>query len=113
NRRRSHKAVGVERDREVVAIAPALQEVPEVSSLEAGVDLAAAIGDGEPALPIGAECCELLVFKRRDFGLARIAQHIEMEFAGDTRGIDLPHHGVEVADYASRRLVAHEHGDGG
>ena len=46
-----HEAVGVERDREFVLVAPALAEVADVAGLEAGVDLAPPVGDRDAAAP--------------------------------------------------------------
>ena len=46
-----HQAVGVEHQREVVMLAPALAEIADVAGLEAGVVLAAAVGDRDAAAP--------------------------------------------------------------
>ena len=79
DRSRGHEAVGIERDGEFVLSAPALAEVPEISSLEAGVGGAAAIGHRNAAPPLRGERSEAGFFERRDVALAGVAQNVEME----------------------------------
>ena len=108
-----HEAVGVERDGEFVLAAPALAEVPEIAGLEAGVDGAAAVGDRHAAAPLRGERGEAAILQRRDVVLAGVAQDVEVERARGSGGVDLAHHGVEIADHPVRRLVADEDRDRG
>ena len=102
-----HEAVGVERHREFVPAAPALAEVADVAGLEAGVGVAAPVGDRDAPAPRVGERREACVFSAAAISaIAGVAQHIEMEAIAPRLRRRSRQHRLEIADDAVRRFVA-------
>ena len=87
------------------------QKSQKLPALKPVLIVAPPVGHRDAAVPFGRERTEALFLQRRDVGVVGVAQHIEMEMVACAG--QLAQHGVEVADHALGRLVAHEDRDCG
>jgi hypothetical protein len=108
-----HKAVRVERDRKLVAVAPPLAEVAHVAGLEARIVGAPPIGQPQAAVPSLGEQPEARVLLLGDRRVAGVAEHIDVEAVTDAGSREVGHHRLEVADHPLGALVANAQQDGG
>ena len=78
-----HQAVGVQRQGEVMLLAPAVAEVADVAGLEAGIHFAAAIGERNAAAPGVRQLREMPALDGGMRKVAGVAQHIDVELLRD------------------------------
>ena len=107
NCRRRHEAVGVERHAQLMVAAEPQAEVADIAGLEAGIDIAAAVGHRDPAVPRRRELAESFFFGDRDFGIVGIAERIEMKLRAHR--LEAVEHGAKIADHPCRVLVTDAH----
>ena len=106
NRVRRHEAVGIERDRELVAASPALAEFADIAGLEAGIHGTAPVADRDPIAPACDQFGKERLLPDRKIGIAGIAEEVEMEALAVAGSVDTLEHRLEVADDTERQLVA-------
>ena len=104
-----HEAVGVEGHGKFVFIAPSLAEVANIAGLVAGIDVAAPVGECETSAPTRRKRAEACFLDGRYFGIARVAQNVDMKAVADSSRAEAAHHRFEIADHPLRRFIADAH----
>ncbi len=108
-----HQAVGIERQHEVVGLAPPLQKIAHIAGLIAVISLAAAIGGAAPVGKFGLPGVEQPFLLTRNLGDVGVAQDEEVKMLVLARPLQALAHDSQPREGAGRVFVAQGHQDGG